>query len=357
MEGDSLRRFKLAIVGCGRVSGMHATAYARHPERLEVVAACDPEVTRAGQVASQFPGCRAYRTVTDAALEADWDLGIVCSPTPLHARVVEELAAVGKHVFVEKPLTDNLAEAQRIVDTCESAGTQLAVHQNFRYHYPFDVARSLIGAGHIGRVMTVVHRELLFRRDVGWRNSTERHALAVMGIHWLDGFRWMLGEEPESVLCALASSPLVAARGDTEAALQARFPSGATVSYVQSFSCPAASLETDVIGEEGTLRLGHAELLEWRSKRRAGDDGQVGARHSDQGEMDEIAHPNPPGSDKPAATFLSLDQFLQALESGTEPTNSGRDNLKTLAFLEAAYRSAALGRLVDMGTEMSELIR
>ena len=67
-------------------------------------------------------------------------------------------------------------EARRTVEACASAGVQLAVHQNFRYHYPFDLARSLVRAGRIGRVMTVLHRELLFRTDSGWRASTERHA-------------------------------------------------------------------------------------------------------------------------------------------------------------------------------------
>jgi D-apiose dehydrogenase len=275
----------------------------------------------------------------------------VCSPTPLHPQVVEELAAAGKHAFVEKPLADNLADAKGMVEACASAGVQLAVHQNFRYHYPFDLARSLIEAGRIGRVMTVVHRELLFRQDSGWRTSTERHALAVMGVHWLDGFRWMLADEPVSVLCTLASSPLIAARGDTEAVLQARFAGGANVCYVESFSCPDASLETNVIGEAGALRLGHTELHEWRHQTTPGSDGREGG-----GTVDAIVHPNPCGSDKPAATFLALDQFLLALESETEATNSGRDNLRTMAFLEAAYTSASLGRPVSLEPRSSELV-
>ncbi|MGH9106585.1 MAG: Gfo/Idh/MocA family protein [Acidimicrobiales bacterium] len=352
-----MRRFKLAIIGCGRVSGMHAAAYARHPERLEVVAACDPDLGRAEQLASQFAGCRYYASVADAAQGADWEVGVVCSPTPLHSQVVDELVVAGKHAFIEKPLADNLAEAQRMVGACESGGTQLAVHQNFRYHYPFDLARSLIGAGRIGRVTTVLHRELLSRQDSGWRASTERHALAVMGVHWLDGFRWMLAEEPVSVLCTLTSSPLIAARGETEVVLHARFAGGASVSYVESFSYPDPSLETNVIGEEGALRLSHAELREWHAQKAPGSDGQEsGGQVAEVSQMDEVAHPNPAGSDKPVATFLALDQFLQALESGSEATNSGRDNLRTMAFLEAAYRSARLGRPVGLEPQASELV-
>lgn len=343
----ALHRFKLAVIGCGRVSRLHTAAYLRHPDRLQVVAACDPDLDRAEQLAAEFLGCRSYGSVAQAAAGADWDVGVVCSPTPLHPQVVDDLAAAGKHAFVEKPLADNLADAQHMVEASASAGAKLAVHQNFRYHYPFDLARSLIGAGRIGRVTTVLHRELLFRKDSGWRNSTERHALSVMGVHWLDGFRWMLAEEPINVRCTLASSPLIEARGETEAVVQAQFAGGTTVCYVQSFSCPDRSLETNVIGDAGVLRLSHTELREWHPQK-APDGGG--------GTWNEVVHSNACGSDKPEATFLALDQFLQALESGTEATNSGRDNLKTMAFLEAAYRSAKIGRVVDFELEPSEVV-
>ena len=192
-----MRRFKVAIVGCGGVSGLHVEAYTRHPDRTEVVAAIDPVLDRAEQVARGIPGCSAFDSVEAAQGQDDWEIGIVCSPTPVRVGVVEQLVSAGKHVFVEKPFADNLADAASMAEAAESAGVFLSVHQNFRYFYPFDAARSLIAAGRIGRVTTVAHRELMFRQDEGWRTTMPRHALAVMGIHWLDGFRWMLDDEPE----------------------------------------------------------------------------------------------------------------------------------------------------------------
>lgn len=333
-----MRKFTIAIIGCGTVSRLHAAAYTRHPERLEVVAVCDPLVDRAEELARSFPNCRPFGSVADAVRFADWEIGVVCSPTPVRTAVVDELAAAGKHVFVEKPLADNIADATRMVECCERAGTCLAVHQNFRYHYPFDIARDLIKAGAIGRVTMVTHRELLFRQDRGWRTSSARHSLAVMGIHWLDGFRWMLADEPADVVCSLYSSPLIDAAGDTDAAVYARFTAGATVSYVQSFSCSDRALETSVIGDEGSLRMQHGELTAWRV---AGRDAP-----------DKIHRVNPPGGDKPEATFLAIDQVLQAIEQDRAPSNSGRDNLGTVAFLEAAYRSAEFGKLVPVTAEL-----
>jgi len=333
-----VRVFRLAIVGCGGVSGLHAAAYTRHPERVQVVATIDPVRERADELASQFPGYRASGSLGEAVEHSSWDIGVVCSPTPVRSKVVEELARSGKHVFVEKPFADNLIDAMHMVEVCELAGVQLAVHQNFRYHYPFDLARSLIGSGRVGPVSTVVHRDLMFRQDQGWRTSTKRHSLAVMGVHWLDGFRWMLKDEPVSVWCVTHSSPLIDTAGDTDAAVQATFRCGTAVSYVQSFSCPVPDLGTTVIGEAGSLRLSHKELREW----------------SVPGGPDPAAtsHPNPWGSDKPEATFLAIEELLKAVETNCTPSNSGRDNLGTVAFLEAAYRSAEDGGPVAVAPEL-----
>ena len=249
--------------------------------------------------------------------------------------MVDELAQAGKHVFVEKPLADNLADATKMVDECGSAGVLIAVHQNFRYFYPFDIARGVISAGRLGGVTTVAHRELMLRQDEGWRTTTRRHALAVMGIHWLDGFRWMLGDEPVNVLCKLYSAPSVDAHGETEVVMQASFARGTTVSYVESFSYPGYELETIVIGERGSLRLNSDEISEWPLAEAA---AAVVARH-------------PVGVDKPEATFLAIDQLLQAIESGSPPSNAGADNLSTVAFLEAAYTSAETGQAVMVASD------
>jgi D-apiose dehydrogenase len=177
-----VRRFRLAIVDCGGVSCLHAAAYARHPERPGVVATVDPIRECAEQLVSQFPRFRAAGSLSEAVGRSSWDIGVVCSPTPIRSEVVEELARSGKHGLVEKPLADNLVDATHMVEACESAGVKLAVHQNFRYHYPLDAARSLIRSERVRRVTSLVHRVLMFRQEQGWGTPRRRHSLAVMGV-------------------------------------------------------------------------------------------------------------------------------------------------------------------------------
>jgi predicted dehydrogenase len=158
-----------------------------------------------------------------------------------------------------------------------------------------------------------------------------------MGIHWLDGFRRLLDSEARSILCRTHRSPAIACAGETEAHVQISFQNDATVSYVQSFSSPLARTETLIQGEEGLLVLDYHGAALYRQE---------------AGREPVERWTNPfGGANKPESVFIGLDHLLRAMETGEEPPNSGRDNLRTVALLEAAYRSAAERRVVDLPDE------
>jgi D-apiose dehydrogenase len=334
------RRFDIALVGCGGVAQMHLEGYAAHPERVRVVAACDVDLDRAKAAACRWGIPHAFPSLQGMIEAAEWEVAVVCTPTPVREAVVQALAASGKHLLVEKPLADSLQKAQRMVTACRSADVLLAVDQNFRHHYPFEQARGLIAAGRLGIVRGIAHQDLFFRQDVGWRTQCPRHALSVMGIHWLDGFRWLLGSEARSVACQTHASAAILCAGETDAHVQITFQNGAIVTYVQSFSSPLPRTETRVVGDEGLL------VLHYRG---------AALYERDTGREPVERWPNPyAGANKPESAFVSLNHLLTAIESGQEPPNSGRDNLRTVALLEAAYRSASEQRVVDLSDEDAE---
>jgi predicted dehydrogenase len=320
---------KIALVGAGNISRTHLTSYARHPDRVQVVAACDPLAERREWVRDTFGVERTYETVGQLIEAGGWDVAVVCTPSHVRTSAVLELAATGKPIFVEKPLSFDLADARTIVYACAATGAQIAVNQNFRDSYAFGLGRELIEQGEIGDVLAISQQELTFRQDKGWRLDQQRHALSVMGIHWFDGFRVLLGREATWLSARTFSSPAVDAAGETDASVQIFFDD-IPVTYVQSFSSRLERTETVVIGTAGTLQLGYAEAL----------------LHRD-GETKTI--PNPlVGSERSEAMFLGLDRLLTAVETGTEPANSGRDNLRTVALLDAAYRSADSGAPISL---------
>jgi predicted dehydrogenase len=320
---------QIAVVGCGNVSAMHFDGYNAHPERVRVVAACDPVPERRAWAEQEHGVPRTFASVEDLLGFDSWDVAVVCTPSAVREPAVAALAGAGKHVMTEKPLADTYAEARRLVGLCADAGVLLAVNQNFRDHYAFGIAAQLIADGEIGAVRGISQLDLMFRQDQGWRIRQQRHALSVMGVHWLDGFRQLIAADATRVLARTFSSPAIDCAGETDAFVQIDFGS-VPVTYVQSFSSRVTVADTIVVGEQGTLRFGYDKLI------RVNDAGA--------GRWD-----NPySGPGKPESAFRSLNRLLDAIDAGQLPSNSGQDNLKTIALLEAAYASADSKRPVEL---------
>lgn len=322
--------YRVAVVGSGGVSDMHFTGYLNHPDRVAVVAAVDPMEERRTHVTEIYGITDTYSNVDELLAKADFSVASVCTPSLVRLETVKALAAAGKHIMVEKPMADTLDEARELVEVCRTAGVKLAVDQNFRDHYAFGLAREAIQNGEIGRVLGIDQRELVFRTVQGWRAEATHHALSVMGVHWFDGFRYLLPEDADWLVARTYSSPAAPASGETDAFVQIRF-GDATVNYTQSFSSRIERIETIVIGVEGTLSLTYDALEIMRT------DGSLETRH------------NPfAGAGKPESAYRSLERLFEAIESGGEPSNGGVDNLKTLSLLAAAYRSAETGAPVEL---------
>lgn len=328
-----MKQFSVAIVGCGNISQMHFDAYLPHPERIRVVAACDTDPERVDQARQRYGLTQGFNSLEEMIEKASWEVAIVCTPTHVRKQVVDVLAQAGKHIFVEKPFADTYQDAQHMVEACRQAGIKLAINQNFRYHYPFEMARKLVARGAIGPVVSIIHQDLMFRQDTGWRTQLPRHALAVMGVHWFDGFRWVLEDEAQSILCHTRSSKAIQCEGETEASVIVNFSRGTLVSYTQSFSIFRGRTETLILGETGTLVLNYNGMSLFDRDHRA--------EPREQWE-------NPyRGVHKPEATFVDLNLLLEAIELGNEPPNSGYDNLKTIALLDGAYRSAQVQHAIE----------
>ncbi len=312
----------IAVVGCGGVSGMHFTGYAAHPDRVRVVAACDPVAERRDWARDTYGVSETFDSIEELLEHGGFTAAVVCTPSTVRESALKALAAAGIHIFVEKPMADTYAEAVRAVEVCADAGVLLAVNQNFRYHYAFGIAAGLVRDGAIGAVRSIAHQDLTFRQDKGWRIQSPRHALSVMGVHWFDGFRQLIGSDADQISCRTFSAPAINCVGETDASVSIDF-GAVPVSYVQSFSSRYSHTETIVVGESGTLRFDYGQLTRIDADKR------------------ETVFTNPhSGPGKPESTFLGLAALLDAIENGDEPANSGQDNLKTISLLDGAYRSA-----------------
>lgn len=320
---------RIAIVGCGNISSMHLEGLRGHGDRAVAVAGVDPAPERRAWVRDEWGIQSTYATVDELVAAGGVDAAVVSTPSQVRLAAVEALAKAGIPLLIEKPLADSMGEARAIADLAKSTGTVLGVDQNFRDHYAFGQAREVIRSGEIGAVYGIDHSEIIYRTVTGWRAEAKRHALAVMGIHWFDGFRYLLPDDADWLVARMVKSPALESVGETDAFIQLHF-GPATVNYTQSFASRFHRVETIVLGERGTLRLTYGQLEVAT---------EAGTR--------TIENPYS-GEGKPESAWRCLEQVLDAADTGSQPANSVEDNLKTLSLLMGAYQSAETGQPVTL---------
>jgi len=324
--------YRIAIVGCGRIAPAHLEGMKLLKERARIVAICDmnAELRSERQKAYNIPN--GLGSVGELLDWGKFDIAAVLTPPDIRADVCIPILEAGKHMLVEKPFNHSLDEARLIVETAESVGVTLAVNQNFRWIPPAPQLRERILGGALGRVLSVTLMDAVWRNESkGWRNTTDKLALSVMGVHWLDRIRWITGDEGASVYTGSLATGILTSVGEDITSTVITLKSGAVATLVHHWASQSRgfnnSLQVD--GTDGSVISRGGELI-WIDK--------------DGGRKKEPI----PGGDMPPFMAASWTELMDSIDEGRAPHHSGRDNLWTVALLEGAYRSAAKGKIVKI---------
>ncbi len=320
--------YLVGLIGAGRISKLHLDSIGRHTDSMKVVALCDPDREVVEKRAAEYGIEHTYGALEDMIEQESLNVAIVCTPTPIRKKVMLPLIEAGIPIFCEKPFAETYAEAKQIEQAAREAGIAVAVNQNFRRHFAFSIARPIIESGRLGRPLHLMQTTVYRRRDKGWRLDRKRYVLAVMSIHWFDGYRYLLGDEPEQVYCQSVNSPVTSGGEDTAVSVILRFRNGAVVTLSESFSSFSDLASCSLDCENGGLQLGFDCMTEVRAG------GQT------------IEHKNP--YDISEASYWLLNDLTEAAANGHEPETSATDNLKSIRIMEAAYLSAEENRPVSM---------
>lgn len=164
----------VAVVGLGRISGLHLTGYATlGSDTVRVVAVCDVDRTRAEVAAGQVgSGCRAS-TLEEILADPSIDAVEVLVPSYAQADVVFAVIAAGKHLTVQKPLAGDLPTGTRIVEAAEAAGVHLRVFENTVNHPAWRRLEAIIADGRIGTPLSIYLRWANSLKPCGWDVPSE----------------------------------------------------------------------------------------------------------------------------------------------------------------------------------------
>jgi predicted dehydrogenase len=199
----------IGMIGYGGIGRVHGMAYRSLPFHYglpaDTVRIGGVATTRAetAQAAAAELGC-GFWTADYRELLARPEIEAVdiCVPNHMHAEIAEAAAAAGKHIYCEKPLAMNVAEARRMVDAAARAGVKTQMTFNFRYYPAVLRARQLVDEGLLGRIFSF--RGRYYRssyidpnKPISWRQQKKiagGGALFDIGSHILDMLYYVVGE-------------------------------------------------------------------------------------------------------------------------------------------------------------------
>ena len=248
-------RVGLCVLGLG-VGLQHARAYSEI-ENVDLFV-CDSDQSRLEQARRELNAAGAFSTVDEALSSSAVDAVDVSLPNSMHASVAVEAARRGKHCLVEKPLATSLADADRMKEESEKAGTVLAVAENFQFS-PLNLkAAEIIRSGEIGRVsyINVLHEmwPIYFAHTSWWfdRKMAGGGVLLCAGVHAIRTLRMLASSEITRVFAVATSFGLGIESEDT-CLVTAEFEDGAIGSIPASWTTPHADNLFEVHGTRGSI--------------------------------------------------------------------------------------------------------
>lgn len=350
---------RIGIIGAGFARTTQIPGF-KNCKGAQLVAIASARREHAEEVARQFGIPHVASDWRALVARDDVDLVSIVTPVVTHCEMTLAALSRGKAVLCEKPMAMNAHEAWRMTEAARAAAVLALIDHELRFLPGRRKMREMLQHGAVGKIK---HAGVMFRSDSradparpwNWWSDEKQGggALGAIGSHIVDGFRWLLATEVESVTCSLATH--IAARkdhdgqsrpvtSDDEANLLLRFSEGGLVAGANamvSVSMVAAGKplhRVEIFGESGALRVeGDGEL--WQSnigddewKRVNVDRGELATGMSDNGW---------------ARGFTVLSQkivdALLAGQTSVDGAASFEDGYRTQLVLDAARRSNESG--------------
>jgi predicted dehydrogenase len=337
------REWRIGCVGAGWIMrDVHLAAY--DEAGFKVVAIASRTEKRAREAAVQWRIPCVHKTWKALVADSQVEILDIAYPPHLQLEIVREAVRHANHIkgiLLQKPLATTLGEAREIVRLCDQAGIVLAVNQNMRYDQSIRALKSLLDDGHLGEPVVA---EIVMNTSAGWQSYMREYKRVVMlnlSVHHLDVCRYLFGD-PDRILASVRSNPkLDFPHEDGSAFYVLEYSDGLRAIGIDNcFTVADAGIQWRVEATRGVAKgtIGWAESYESASTIDYALHAQPGTWHRPRWQERWF----------PQAFIGTMAQLLCAVESGAEPEISGHDNLKTMALIEAAYRSVDEQRSVRL---------
>lgn len=338
------------MVGCGRISKNHIDSITQHAAHAELVDVCDtnPEALAA---AVKNTGATGHASITKLLEKTNADCIVLTTPSGLHPSQAIMAAKAGKHVLSEKPMATKWEDGVRMVRACEEAGVHLFVVKQNRKNATLQLLKKAVESKRFGQIY-MVNMNVFWQRpqngyydQAKWRGTWDMDGGAFMNqaSHYVDLLEWVIG--PIDSLHAYTATLAREIETEDTGVMSVKWRNGALGSLNCTMLTYPKNLEGSItiLGEKGTVRIGGVavnEIQEWQFADQQPDDEQIKQASYATTSVYGFGHP------------LYYENVINVLRGQATPDVDGREGLKSLEVLIAAYRSARDGVRVGLPLEL-----
>jgi UDP-N-acetyl-2-amino-2-deoxyglucuronate dehydrogenase len=340
-------KIRFAIVGCGRIAKIHFKSIEIHNNDIELISICDNDHSKINTLTSEY-NVSGYSSLESMLNKEDLDLIALCTPSGLHSSQATLAAQHGVSVMTEKPMATRWKDGVNMVRACDEAHVRLFVVKQNRRNTTLQLLKRAIDENRFGRIH-MVHINVFWTRpqeyydQAKWRGTWEFDGGAFMNqaSHYVDLLEWLIG--PVDKVQSMMSTTRNIEVEDT-GVMNIRWRNGALGSMSVTMLTYPKNLEGSItiLGETGTVRIGGVavnDIQHWEFNDSRDYDKQIQEANYETSSVYGFGHP------------LYYKNVIDVMRGKTEPETDGREGLKSLELLIAAYLSARDDKSISLPLE------
>lgn len=341
-------KIRFALVGCGRIAQNHFSAIEKHTERCELTDVCDTD-PKALAAAVEKTDAKGHASLVSLLETTTASCVILATPSGLHPGQAIQVAQSGRHVMTEKPMATRWQDGLAMVRACDAAGVHLFVVKQNRRNSTLQLLKRAIEEKRFGRIYLVNinvfwTRPQSYYDSAKWRGTWELDGGAFMNqaSHYVDLLDWLIGpvESVQAMTGTLARDIQVEDTG----VLNIRWRSGALGSMNVTMLTYPKNFEGSItiLGERGTVKVGGVavnDIQHWEFADQRDYDSRIQDANYQTASVYGFGH------------SLYYDNVINVLRGEATPETDGREGLRSLEVLIAAYLSARDGHTIALPLE------
>jgi UDP-N-acetylglucosamine 3-dehydrogenase len=314
-----MKQLRVAVIGTGFWGRNQARIFSQLPQ-VKLVCVCDTDPKVADAIGSQFRVEHASN-VDDILSRKDIDAVTICTPTVTHKDIATRSLEAGKHVLVEKPMTNTVAEGNELLLLARKKGLRVMPGHIERFNPAITYLKSLVDEGKLGNIM------LLLARRVGrWPERIgDVGVVRDTAIHDIDVARYIFADDVSSVYAQLGS---LRHSKEDYAEIMLKFSKGGTAFIDANWLTPQKTRTLVVTGSDATARLDYITQ-------------QVSIESSER-----IVTPN---LERKEPLILELTHFAESILNDRPFSVNGIDGIRAVEVCEAVLTSGTAGKTLVLG--------